>query len=85
MKNSTSPQNWKNFVRQVKKFEDMYDQVVYSIRRFIDKIKSKPPPRNLSLPVMPLPYFYGDYNEWIPYKDKFSRLIKDNETIDDVQ
>jgi hypothetical protein len=44
-----------------------------------------PPSRNFNLPVMPLPYFYGDYNEWIPYKDKFSRLIKDNETIDDVQ
>jgi hypothetical protein len=34
---------------------------------------------------MPLPYFYGDYNEWIPYKDKFSSYIMDNETIDDVQ
>jgi hypothetical protein len=33
---------------------------------------------------MPLPSFDGDYNEWILYKDKFSR-IKDIETIDDVQ
>jgi hypothetical protein len=34
---------------------------------------------------MPLPYFYGDYNEWIPYKDKFSSYIMDYETIDEVQ
>jgi hypothetical protein len=33
---------------------------------------------NLNLTVMPLPYFHDDYNEWIPYKDTFSRPIKDN-------
>jgi predicted house-cleaning NTP pyrophosphatase (Maf/HAM1 superfamily) len=41
-------------------FQDMYDQVVSSIKRFINKIKSKlkkPPPRNSNLPVMPLPSF----------------------------
>jgi hypothetical protein len=44
-------------------FQDMFNQVVSFIRQFINKIKPKPdlnepptpPPRNLNLPVMPLP------------------------------
>jgi hypothetical protein len=79
------PAELEEFRATSEEFQDMYYQVVSLIRRFIDKIKPKPPPSNLNLPVMPLPYFYGDYNEWIPYKDKFSRLIKDNEMIGDVQ
>jgi hypothetical protein len=93
MKLIDKPAELEELCATIEESKDMYDQVVSSIRRFIDKIKPKPepngppppPPRNLNLPVMSLPYFYGDYNEWIPYKDKFSRLIKNNETIDDVQ
>lgn len=41
--------------------------------------------RNIKLPIINLPKFNGNYNNWLEFKDTFLSLIHVNETINNVQ
>lgn len=42
-------------------------------------------PLQVQLPIMQLPTFNGDYNNWVEFRDSFKALIDDNKLLSDVQ
>ncbi|KOC61201.1 hypothetical protein WH47_07100 [Habropoda laboriosa] len=42
-------------------------------------------PIRANLPVIQLPSFDGNYNDWIRFRDTFLSLIHNNEQLEDVQ
>jgi Pao retrotransposon peptidase/Family of unknown function (DUF5641)/Protein of unknown function (DUF1759)/Putative peptidase (DUF1758)/Integrase zinc binding domain len=83
--------------KQILDFEELLDDTNVLIKRFLSKYKKSEPPPNrnernegepisrIRLPEIPLPTFAGNYNEWVYFREKFTALIIDNPSLDDVQ
>ncbi|XP_076230267.1 uncharacterized protein LOC143176322 [Nomia melanderi] len=73
---------------------DLIDEVETHIEKFNVRNRRETPVSpattsnsiiNVRLPTMQLPLFDGNYSDWIKFRDTFTALIHENETLSDVQ
>ncbi|XP_076225075.1 uncharacterized protein LOC116434182 [Nomia melanderi] len=73
---------------------DLIDEVETHIKKFNVRDRRETPVSpattsngiiNVRLPTMQLPLFDGNYSDWIKFRDTFTALIHENESLSDVQ
>ncbi|XP_029054961.2 uncharacterized protein LOC114882244 [Osmia bicornis bicornis] len=78
-------------------FETSYFDLIDEVETYIEKSGanqrrdtpvssiSNNAPCSIKLPTIQLPVFDGDYSDWVKFRDTFTSVIHQNETLSDVQ
>lgn len=90
-----------NYQSQIQSFENEFFKIIGKAKSFINIASNNSAQNSASavrfnqpyntcnsdikLPVMELPTFHGEYNNWIAFRDKFKALIGDNVKVKNVR